>query len=296
MKPVLWLLAATAATFGVSRPAMAECEVTSVSVTGGQLAADYDGLQLSDLRLNAPLRIVANRDCRRSGVAVVILADGGASQPIGSSILLESPSGVLRANLRAGRSSQARPSGAEDGDKVGNVQVDGTGGGLDSELILTVPAGQDVAPGDYKTRVRLAATEKPGRAGDSLDIIVRVRPFVGLAAGSGTTLDLGVLSSGSQAQNAVTFRTYANTPYRIVLSSDNDWKLERERTSGSVAYDPMLGDVALTGGSERVARYGNVPGGSEVIRFNAKVGDLPRVPAGRYSDWVTVRIAADLGR
>lgn len=297
MKSVFWMIAVTAAACGVSRAAMAECEVTSVTVTGGQLQAEYDALDVTDLRLNAPLRVVANRDCRRSDVSVSILADGAGNQPIGSSILLEANGGVLRANVRAGRASQPRPSAAESNDGVGNVQVDGAGSSLDSELILSVPAGQEVAPGDYRARVRLAGSDARGRSGDPLDIVVRVRPFVGLAAGSGTTLDLGQLATGAQAQNGVTFRAYANTPYRIVLASDNDWKLQRERTRGAgISYDPVLGGAALSGGSERVARYNNVPGGSELLRFNAKVGDMPSMPAGRYSDWVTVRIAADLGR
>lgn len=296
MKSSFWFFATAAISTLAAAPALAECEVTSIGVTGGQVSADYDGLAVSDLKVNAPLRVVASPDCKRAGVSVSIQSEAGSSLAFGSSILLESGSGVLRANLRTGQASQPRPGAAETSSEAGGVRIDGAGAGLDSELLLTVPAGQDVSPGDYRARIRLTASDGHPRAGDPLDIVVRVRPYVGLAGGSGTTLDMGVLSSGSQAPNGVTFRTYANTPYRIVLSSDNDWTLQRGRASEGVAYDPVLAGVPLTGGNERVARYVNVPGGSETIRFNARVGELPRVPAGRYSDWVTVRIAADLGR
>lgn len=276
--------------------ATAECVISSIGVAGGRLSADYDGLSPSPLTLNVPLMVVANDDCRRGDVAVRILPDGAGAQSIGSNILLQSSDAVLQANLRTGQASQPHPSAAEVGDKAANIHLGASGSGLDSEIVLSIPAGQDVPPGDYTLRVRVAAGEAL-RRGDPLDIVVRVKPFVGLAAASGTTLDLGVLNDGAQAPTPITFRAYANTPYRIELLSDNGWKLQRGRSAtGGIDYDPILSGVPVGGSGERVARYRNVASGSEAIQFNARVGDVPRVAAGRYSDWVTVRIAADLGR
>lgn len=293
MKPLTCLIVFAGLSAGA--PALADCRVSSIGVVGGQVSATYEGLSNSALVVNTPLNIAANGDCRRSGVVVSILPDGASSQPIGSTILLQSGKEVLSATLRTGRASQPR-SAASDEDDRDEIPLGVTGGGLNSELILTVAAGQNVSPGEYRTRVRLAASGMGERAGDPVDIVVRVRPYVGLAAASGTTLDLGVLSSGTQAVNGVTFRTYANTPYKIVLISDNNWKLKRSRTApGDISYDPILSGVPLTAGNERVARLSNVASGSETLQFNARVGDMPRVAAGRYSDWVTVRISAELG-
>lgn len=295
------LVLAVAGLLVTAQASKAECSLGRPSITGGGIEGRYDGLTAGNSVISTIVRLSGSDDCRLSRVNLSISPDESDPGAFGGQLVLKSGSDTLVGDLRiARRSSASATQGLSDGDASRDVVLGATGNLVSEELILTLPAGQMPPPGLYTARVRLnadASADQVARtSGTPVDVRIRVTPFVGLAAASSTTLDLGILQPGGQSDRGVSFRAYANTPYEIEFASDNEWTLQRLRSSsGQIAYEPMLSGSTVGGTPQRSARFERARGSYQTHEFNARVGEFSRAAAGVYSDWVTIRIRPAVG-
>ncbi len=274
--------------------AYADCATSSVSVAGGEVRAEYDYLSPSATVQRAALRVVGTSDCPRQGLIIAIRADGAdGARGFGSSLILRSGNETLLAELQVGsRSASSAPDFQSRGDTGKGLSLSATGELSRDDLVLTVQPGQRVLPGRYTATVRVAASSDRSISaiindGAPLEVVVEVKPIVGLAAGSGTSLELGAILPGGSADRPVTFQAYSNTPYEIQLLSDNDWKLQRGgATTGAIGYSPEM--IGL--GTTHSGQFQPSAGPSQRHDLNVRIGDFQRAGAGVYADWVTVRI------
>lgn len=273
--------------------AYAECAISSVSVIGGEVKAQYDYLYPGPTIQRSALQLSAS-NCRSNRVFVRILPDGADSvRGLGPGLMLRFGNETLLADLQVNSRSNVSTSQLQSrGETSNGLSASATGELSRDDIVLTIQPGQRVAPGRYSARVRINASSDPSdmsmsNAGTPVEVVAEVMPMVGLAAGTGTSLNLGDIRPGGSAVRPVTFQAYSNTPYEIQLSSDNDWKLQRKGpVNGAIDYSPEMTGL----GSTHSGQF--QPSRDRYHRhdLNVRVGDFQRAGAGVYSDWVTIRI------
>lgn len=268
------------------------CVLQSVSVPGDAVSISYDPLEASATR--APFSLsLASTGCGSRSVPVRIDADDSNPQAAsGSTIRLMSGTNQLEARI-----GDAGP-GQGNGALVISISGDGTA--VSSPLYLVLAPGQRVPPGVYTARMVAEVLPNNG-AGNrdegvttSFDLIVTVQPLVGLAAATGTGLDLGQLREGATALSPVTFHAYANTNYTLKFTTDFDLNLLLGATRGQPAIPYIMrvnGEDVATNGRE--LSFAN-PGmqGFQAHELNVRLPALPLRPAGTYQDFITVEITA----
>lgn len=293
------LTAAAAIAFSGSAQA-AECQLNQFELGSGIVNSSYDPFDATSNPIQLEIRSSGSPDCANQRVRVSVEPDLSAPTAInGGEITLTSGSDRLVAQLSGANGRAARDTFAS-GAPTSILRLGSTGEARSSELALILAAGQRVPPGLYTTRLKVVATpvSDTGRDGRSYtgyaDIAIQVKPSVGLAAGSGTTIDLGTIEDNDIAQEAVTFRAYGNTGYELAFSSDNDFKLVLNGTAGgpSIKYVPVLGNKELEDTSSPVAFSEPGNKGFREHRLNVRVPELKRRPAGTYRDYITVKISA----
>lgn len=281
-----------AALFGPA--AYADCAASSVSVSGGEIRTQYDYLSPSPTVQRSALRVVGTPDCASQGLLITVTADrSDGALGFGSSLILRSGNETLFADLQVvSRSASSARDSQSRGDTGKGLSLSATGDLSRDDLVLTVRPGQLPLPGRYSATVRVAASPGPSSSstvndGTPLEVVVEVKPMVGLAAGSGTSLELGAIRPGGSADRPVTFQAYSNTPYEIQLLSDNDWKLQRGRsTNGAIGYSPEMTGL----GPAYSGQFQPSTGPYQRHDLNVRVGEFQRAGAGIYADWVTIRI------
>ncbi|MEN5362280.1 hypothetical protein [Brevundimonas intermedia] len=257
------------------------------------MSAQYDYLLPSATVQRSRLQ-VSTSNCPPNSVFVTIVAEGAdGARGFGSGLVLRSGNETLIADLQvAPRSGSLTREPRSRGEDSNGLSASATGEMSRDDLVLTIQPGQRVLPGRYSARVRVSASSDPSdmavtNAGAPLEVMVEVLPMVGLAAGSGTSLELGDIRPGGSAVRPVTFQAYSNTPYEIQLLSDNDWKLLRKGSvSGAIEYAPEMNGLGT-------AHSGQFQPSSATYHrhdLNVRVSDFERAGAGIYSDWVTIRI------
>jgi hypothetical protein len=300
MKVRHYVIAAAAMAFGTSA-AHAECRLTSFRVANGQVFARYDPFEGSANPVNVPLDSSGNADCRGDRLRLTLEADPSTPFALDGTIQLRSAGDTLQAKLG---DSSGRPinSAFSGGRPSASLQLGATGDIRSGDLTLILPPGQQVPPGTYTARL-IATAQIIGDQGQqgastetSFSISVTVVPAVGLAAGSDTVLDLGTIRDGDSAQRPVSFRAYANTGYRLTLSSDHDFALtlDGSKKGARIAYVPMLGQQEVNPGPGGIAFADPGSSGFRKHDLNVKVPHVGRPPAGAYSDYIPVEISADI--
>lgn len=274
--------------------AYADCATSSVSVSGGEVRAQYDYLSPSPTVQRSALRVVGTSDCASQGLSITVRADGAdGARGFGSGLILRSGNETLFADLQVGSNSASSAREPQSrGDTSKGLSLSATGELSRDDLVLTVQPGQMVLPGRYSATVRIAASPVGSSSatvndGAPVEVVVEVKPIVGLAAGSATSLELGAIRPGGSADRPVTFQAYSNTPYEIQLLSDNAWKLQRgQSTLGAIDYSPEM--IGL--GSSYSGQFQPSAGPYQRHDLNVRVGKFQRAGAGVYVDWVTVVI------
>ena len=271
----------------------AECITPSVSVSGGEIRTQYDYLSPSPTVHRAALRVIGSSDCNTQGLAININPDGSdGSRGFGSGLVLRDGNETIIADLRViPRSASAAVEMPSHGDSGDALSLSPTGDLSRDDLILTLQPGQSARPGRYSATIRVATSQDRSlpalNGGFPVKVVVEVKPVVALAAGSGTSLELGTIQPGATADRPVTFHAYSNTPYEIQLLSDNDWKLQRAGSAiGAIGYVPDMTGL----GANHFGQFHPSAAPFQRHVLNVKVGDFQRARAGTYADWVTVRI------
>lgn len=295
-----YAIAAAALAFGTSA-AEAACTLTSFQIGNGQVFGSYDPFEATSNPVNVPIESSGSGGCAGDRVQLTLEADPSTPFAVNGTIQLQSGGDTLLAKLgdSSGRPINSLFSG---GRSSASLSLGATGDIRSGDLKLILPPGQQVPPGTYSARLIATATVSDGNGGKSTEsrapfgIWVTVVPAVGLAAGSSTTLDLGTIHDGGSAQRPVSFRAYANTGYRLTLSSDNNFALTQNgaRNGARIAYVPMLGQKEVT--PSAAGTFFADPGskGSREHMLNVTVPHVGRPPAGTYSDYITVEISADV--
>jgi hypothetical protein len=219
-----YVLAAAALAFG-GGGANAACTLTSIRVSNGQVFGSYDPFEAAAHPVTVPLESSGAGTCAGDHVQLTLEADLSTPFALDGTIQLRSGGNTLLARLgdSSGRPVNNLFSG---GRSSASLRLGATGDIRLGDLTLILPPGQQVPPGTYSARLIATAVIKDDESGKEssraapFGIPVRVVPAVGLAAGSSTMLDLGTLRDGGSAQQPVSFRAYANTGYRITISSD----------------------------------------------------------------------------
>lgn len=290
----------TAAVLAFSTAAHAECQLSQFELGSGIVNSSYDPFDAAANPIQLEIRSSGSADCANERVRVSVEPDISAPTAVsGGDITLTSGADRLIAQL-AGTNGRAARDTFASGAPTSVLRLGSTGEARGGELSLILSPGQRVPPGLYTTRLKIVATplSDDGRQGRSYtgyaDIAILVKPSVGLAAGSGTTIDLGTIQDDDIAREAVTFRAYGNTGYELAFSSDNDFKLVLNGTAGapSIRYVPVLGNKELENASAPVVFSKPGQSGFREHRLNVRVPELKRRPAGTYRDYITVRISA----
>jgi hypothetical protein len=300
MKVFCYAIAAVALAFGATA-ANATCTLTSFEISNGQVFASYDPFEASASPVAVPLRSSGSGDCAGDSVGLKLEADPSTPFAVDGTIQLRSGSYTLVARLgdSSGRPLTSLFSG---GRANASLRLGATGEIRSGDLTLILSPGQQVPPGTYSARFIATAAVRNNDGGENaarqtpFGISVVVVPAVGLAAGSSTTLDLGTIHDGGSAQQPVSFRAYANTGYRLTLTSDNDFALTLNgaKKGARIDYVPVLGQKQVTPGAAGIPFSDPGGAGSREHVLNVSIPHVGRPPAGTYGDYITVEISADV--
>jgi len=282
--------------------AQAECRLSSFRVANGEVFAQYDPFEASSSPTAVDLDSSGSTDCRNDRVRITLEADPSTPFALDGTIQLRSGGDILQARLG---DSNGRPTNSlfSSGTPSALLRFGASGDVREGDLKLVLPPGQRVPPGIYTARL-VATAQVIGDDGErgqtreaSFGISVTVRPAVGLAAGTDTTLNLGVLHDGSTASDPVRFLAYANTGYNLRLTSDHDFAmtLDGRNNTPRIGYVPVLDRHDVEQGAPGVAFGEPGSSGFRVHRINVRVPQLARRPAGLYRDFITVEISANIG-
>jgi hypothetical protein len=230
----------------------AGCEVSSLTVVGGSIATDYDPTEAADMEVEFTIDVVST-GCGSQNIPLSIDADPTDPDAVsGNTINLEASDG---SKLSARISSKQRSS--SNGALVVDPKRDGTTSSGPFYLVLT--SGQRVAPGTYSASLQAAVTPnqggaKTGRIAAPFQVIVNVRPLIGLAAGSGTELDLGQISAGGKAMSPVSFHAYANINYTLKFTSDYEFRMRKnsQNADPSIPYVLLFNNQVLSANGSQV--------------------------------------------
>lgn len=274
------------------------CDLQAVSVIGGQISANYESFASADQ--SVPIRLSPSSAVACSGQHIHFRLEpiDGRSLGADGSINLSNGSDTLVAQFRTENEARSVSSGnAIDG---AGPQLRGLAAFSLGDLLLILRSGQRPAPGIYQAQVKLVI-ETSGNSGTApskhdtvISIQVVVQPNVMLSAAWGTDLNLGEIASNGQAIKPLRFRAYANTPYDLVLTSDNGFGLRQGAVIGSdIAYTPVLDNGLLRGSSsvreKRFIQPTNQSGFRDHL-LDVVVPMLGSHSAGKYEDIITVSI------
>lgn len=271
-------------------PAAAEaaCSLRSVTVPGNTVTVSYDPFDAAIADQPIPVTLTGT-DCNNRNLFLSIEED--PSYPgilVANTVQLGSPPNRLQLILNDGRSSQGS-------NGFFNVTING------ATLYLTIPRGQRVAPGEYVGTLQLRAAENNGRNTDGVSTLLHFRivveASVGLAAASGTALNLGELGPGATSPQPVTFHAYSNTGYALTVSTDFDLRLllDPQQTQVAVPYVLQFDNRMLTSVPAQLEFSNPGDPGFRTHALNAEVAQMPTVPAGTYRDYITVEISPPTG-
>lgn len=289
-------LAATSAT------AHAECNLSQFDIANGNLAANYDPFDAAQSPITVSIRSIGNADCANQRVVLSIEADVSTPSAVnGSEILLSSGADDLTAQL-TGPNGRAASGRFAAGSPTALLLLGSAGDVRSGDLQLSLRPGQRVPPGLYTARLKVIATPLlpdggNGQAFSSFaDVLVNVMPSVGLAVGSDTTIDIGTISDGAEGLEAVKFQAYGNTGYELAFESDNGFALVQngKKDGARIDYIATLGKKDISPNALGVAFPAPGSSGFENHRLNVRVPTLGRRPAGTYSDYITVKISANV--
>lgn len=284
------IAAAMLGTSPVAAAAGNDCRIDALDIQPDNVTAAYDPFDVAPV--SEEFRIdVRTRDCPSNRNLFLSLGSNDPSSYDGRTIRLLGGSGeVLIARLSDRSSAQ----GSRPNDSF-NVKE-----GL-TPLYLLIDSAQVVSPGTYRASMQAYAMLNQGnntpRIGQPFDLSVTVAPAVGLAAASGSELNLGELGDQDRAVSNVTFDAYANVAYELNLSSDNDFQLRRANDSSrGIDYRPVVDDAVVPSGQARVD-YPTPKGEANRRRhqLNVVVPSVGNAPAGSYRDYLTVTIKPKFG-
>jgi hypothetical protein len=290
------LLAATSAT------AHAECSLAQFDIANGNLTANYDPFDAAQSPVTVSIRSIGNADCANQRVMLSIEADVTTPSAVnGSEILLSSGADNLTAQL-TGPNGRAAAGRFAAGSPTALLLLGSAGDVRSGDLLLSLRAGQRVPPGLYTARLKVIATPllpdgSNGQPFSSIaDILINVMPSVGLAVGSETTIDIGTISDGAKGSEPIKFQAYGNTGYELTFESDNGFALvQNGRKDGArIDYIATLENKDIDPDALGVSFSDPGNSGFRNHRLNVRVPTVGRRPAGTYSDYITVKISANV--
>ena len=307
-RPLLPLLLVAAGASALATGAQARCAIGQFAASGA--AMSYDPFDIRSTPAEITVRATADGDCRGARVQFSLVRTNASPQSGGQLVLAGSGGGELSADVRDAGGAPQPVAATEVSAFVSNPPYlpVGAAGVLSAAptLRLTVAPGQPAPPGEYVAHLLLAArvTDQDGQTTQTatpVDLQAYVTPSVRLAAGTNDlNIDLGELSAGEQGQ-PVRFDAYANLDYDLVVRSQNGFVLARAGDAGVVApYQASVSAEALTqaapggdGAKARMVTFRAPAGdGRRNHTFNVRLGAFKDLPAGVYSDDVTLEIRA----
>lgn len=296
---------ATALVGGQAQAAPDACTLTGLNAPS--FSATYDPFDDSFSPLQVTVNGFTHGDCNAAKVQLAITPSPNEVQGVGTQVKLRQGSSVLLGTIQAnGPLNQIVNAPATFSSSPPAFAL-GSGNNLGGGFEINLALNQIVPPGNYRATLLLVARvtnkKEPIIQKDvPLNLNVNVQPSVRLATGSGTlSIDIGELTKGATG-GPVNFDAYANVNYNLVITSENDFYLLRRNGKGhddGVPYQPTL-----RGKSSVEGRNGDSDG--KTIRFtmsgdgirhhalSVKVGEVANLPAGIYSDIMTVKISATL--
>lgn len=307
MKKSLMFLLAILASVSSASAANTPCSLRSFTVTG--VSATYDPLENNFIPVPISIRLQTNGDCRRDAIQLA-LAPTNSTPQTGSQLVLTAAGDHILGTIETSGGSVLQiknPANAFSNNPItsplGSSGMQTSGPSL--QLVLT--PGQISIPGSYGALLNVlyrvvhdGAVVTSGSA--PLVISVAVKPSVRLAATSNLHLDVGEIKPG-KTSDTVSFDAYSNVDYELILSSDNDFTLVRNGRGSphdGTPYEPEIGNVAITS-SATVPGHGqarriqfSAPGhsGRSHQTFSIRILPFSGVPAGNYSDLMTMEIRA----
>jgi hypothetical protein len=276
-----------------SATAHAECNLAQFDIANGNLTANYDPFDAAQSPITVSIRSTGNADCANQRVMLSIEADVSTPTAVnGSEIVLTGPNG----RAATGRFAAGSPTA---------LLSLGSGGDVRSgDLLLSLRAGQRVPPGLYTARLKVIATplQSDGSNGQpfasSADVLVNVLPSVGLAVGSETTIDIGTITDGAKGTEPIKFQAYGNTGYELAFESDNGFALVQngKKDGARIEYVATLENKDIDPDALGVTFSDPGNSGFRNHRLNVRVPTVGRPPAGTYSDYITVKISANVAQ
>lgn len=180
---------------------------------------------------------------------------------------------------------------------------------VESELFVTVPAGQFVSPGTYDQRLVLNVIdaddlERFGQTPLLVQTVVLSRAQLSFdaaafsgASGQQRTLDFGELSSGETRE--LVFFVRANGAYKLEMESENGGALKNQFSPNRTKHWRVPYTISLNGRNvnheasdkrQQMSVFQTRGAGDKANRLSFEIGDVTNKAAGSYSDTVYIRV------
>lgn len=281
----------------------------SFQVSGSDLNLTYDPFGVAPIERIFTLRI-QRQDPAASAVRFILVdpdASGGVTR-IG-----QGPEGYGIVSVR----DPSRPllfRGAEQPNATNGLLTSfsqGAGGDIATETLrLSVPAGRAAPAGDFyePIEVRFACETADGsvstpdyQQGSQVAVDLRVpekiSTFIGAPGGRRGQISFGQLTAGGgMIQRDIVVTAQSTVPYSVELEAQRGRLQRRDEDDYGLDYQLRLSGLPIAPGGELVCQRTPAPAGRshnlEVQLSQAQVG---RVPAGSYSDTITMSFTPRLG-
>lgn len=175
---------------------------------------------------------------------------------------------------------------------------------------IRVPAGQDVAAGDYfqplDIRYQCYAGDDPlgppamqtgGQVALEMRVPETVRTFVGSPGVRRATLDFGsLLPGGGNVSRSLSLTTQSTVPYEIEVRAEQGSLVRQRSADPGIPYSMWLSEVPVADGSRLACGRTPAPTGRQhPFRAEVDASSAATVAAGTYRDVVTLTFSPRLG-
>ncbi len=185
-----------------------------------------------------------------------------------------------------------------------------SGGARNESFRIIVPAGQDVGAGNYyqalDLRYQCYSGDEPlgpvqiqsdARVAIDLRVEERIRAFIGSPGIRRGTLDFGMLTSDvGRITRSLALTAQSTVPYEVEIRAENGTLVRGRREEETIPYSLWFAELPVHDGSRVGCPRTPAPSGrSHMLRAEVNGADAAKVPAGNYSDVVTITFSPRVG-
>lgn len=296
----LFVCSAAALALMVTATEVQASPCVQVQIDGGSLNLNYDPFSPATLQQTFTLRVRRSSPNVRAANIVLVDTDSmGSNHQLG-----QGPTGYSitqnEGNLRA-----VLVRGAEQPHRTNGVAINFANGAQNDveaiSLTFTLPAGRDVGAGHFtenlEARFFCVLANRDTTPIESqmnnlrLDLTVpeKISTYIGSAGTRRGQINLGTLDSHSQTVRPLAITTQSTVAYDMRMEKTWGQLRRRDNDTYGIPYATTLDSRPINDGSVMACARTPVPAGrSHTLQVTVQPEDVRLVPAGNYSDVVTL--------